>query len=245
MRYGQSAVKPVLERLVREGYERILILPLYPQYCDATTGSAMDAVAASLVGLSNTPELRFIRGYHEHEGYIGALAESVRTYWDMYGKPGKLLMSFRGIQNEHAERDSAYLSRCQRTAGLLAARLGLTEEQFVVAFQSGIAPGEIKEPHTASVLARLGREVAGRVDVVFPGLATDSLDTLVEVDIEARKQYLMAGGQDLRLIACLNDADAWVAALVDIAEQHLLGWPTMQNRTELGQLRTRRRYRRY
>ena len=243
MRYGEPGIPATLERLMEEGYERIVILPLYPQYADATTGAVMDAVGGSLMGQPNVPELRFVRDYHDHEGYIAALAESVRTYWEVHGGTDKLLMSFRGIRHDQAAGSDAYVHRCQQTAALLAARLGLNEAQFEVAFHSGLGFGMLKERPIESALIRLAADVPGRVDIVFPGVVTDGLDTLVEVDIEARKKYLHAGGQDLRLIACLNDGDPWVRALADIAEQHLLGWPTMQGKSETGALALRQTYR--
>lgn len=241
MRYGTPFFKQALERLKQEGYERILTLPSYPQYCDATTGAALDAVAAHFIGERNMPELRFVRDFHDHEGYITALGELVRTYWETHGRPDKLLMSFRGIQKDRGERGEAYMNRCQRTASLLAGRLGLLEGQYEVAFQSCLGPGEWMEPHTTTTLERLAKEGAARVDVMFPGFIADCIETLEEVDIAARQKFLSAGGKDCRVMPCLNESEPWIQALAEIAEQHLLGWPTMQKNSEVGQPSSSRR----
>lgn len=241
MRYGNPPLKQTLIGLKDEGYERILILPTYPHYSDATTGAVFDAVLTHYRSEQNMPELRFVRDFHDHEGYIGALAELVRTYWETHGRPDKLLMSFRGIQKDRGERGDAYVSRCRHTATLLAWRLGLVEGQYDVAFQSCLGPGEWMEPHMTSTLERLGKEGNGRVDVVFPSFIVDCLETLDEVDMAARQKFLAAGGKDLRIIPCLNDSEPWLLALAEIAEQHLLGWPTMQKNSEVGQPSSSRR----
>ncbi len=241
MCYGNPPIKQTLTRLKDEGYERILILPAYPQYCDATTGAVFDAVLSHYKGERNMPELRFVRDFHDHEGYVGALVELVRTYWETHGRPDKLLMSFRGIQKDRGERGEVYVSRCQRTAKMLVERLGLVEGQYDVAFQSCLGPGEWVEPHTAATLEKLGKAGAARVDVVFPGFIVDCVETLEEIDIVARQNFLSAGGKDLRVIPCLNDTEPWLLALAEIAEQHLLGWPTMQKSSEVGQPSSSRR----
>lgn len=241
MRYGTPQIKQALERLRQEGYERILFLPTYPQYGDATTGAAFDAVAAHYIGERNMPELRFVRDFHDHEAYVGALVELVRTYWETNGRADRLLMSFKGIQKDRGARGEAYVSRCQRTATMLAERLGLVEGQYVTAFQSCLGPGEWMDPHTTVTLEKLAKEGVGRVDVVFPGFVVDCLETLGEIDIDARQKFLNAGGKDLRVIPCLNDSEPWLRALAEITEQHLLGWPTMQKNSEVGQPSSSRR----
>jgi ferrochelatase len=241
MRYGAPQIKQTLTQLSQEGYERILILPVYPQYSDATTGAALDAVAEHVIGGRNMPELRFVRDFHDHEAYIGALVELVRTYWETNGRPDKLLMSFRGIQMDRAERGTAYLDRCRRTATMLAERLGLVEGQYESAFQSCLGPGEWMAPHTTVAMEKLAKEGVSRVDVVFPGFVADCLETLGEIDIDARQKFLNAGGKDLRVLPCLNDSEPWLRALTEIAEQHLLGWPTMQKSSEVGQPSSSRR----
>jgi protoporphyrin/coproporphyrin ferrochelatase len=241
MRYGNFPIKKALDRLKEEGYERILILPAYPQYCDATTGAAFDAVAAHFVGQQNMPELRFVRDFHDHEGYIGALVESVRTYWETHGRSDKLVISFRGIQKGLGKRAEDYMARCVRTAQLLAERLVLATGQYEVTFQSCFGPGEWVEPHIATTLEKLGKEGVRRVDVVSPGFVADCIETLEEIDIVNRQKFLSAGGKDFRVIPCLNESDQWLQAFAEIAEQHLLGWPTMQKNSEVGQPSSSRR----
>ena len=230
MRYGNPSLPEVLGKLKQQGCERILILPAYPQYCGATTASVFDAVAQHYASERNMPELRFVKQFHDHEGYIGALAESVLAYWETNGRPDKLIMSFHGIQLRSQKLGDPYPQQCQETARLLASRLGLSPEQHLVTFQSRFGRAEWLQPYTAPSLEKLAREGVRRVDVICPGFVADCLETLEEIAIEGRQSFLTAGGKDFHAIACLNENDAWMHALAEIAEQHLLGWPTMMSK---------------
>jgi protoporphyrin/coproporphyrin ferrochelatase len=229
MRYGTPSLLGVLDRLKREGCERILILPAYPQYCGATTASVFDVVTAYYAREKNIPELRFVKNFDEHEGYIGALAESVLAHWEANGRSEKLVMSFHGIRKRSQKQGDPYPDECQATARLLAERLGLTPEQYVVTFQSRFGRAEWLQPYTAQTLQKLAREGVQRVDVICPGFVADCLETLEEIAIEARQDFLTAGGKEFHYIPCLNESNTWMHALAEIAEQHLLGWPTMMS----------------
>jgi len=229
MRYGNPSLPQVLEGLKQVGCERVLILPAYPQYCIATTASVFDAVTAYYTKQKNIPELRFVKNYHDHEAYIGALTESVLAYWEANGRPEKLVMSFHGMPKKSQEQGDPYHDECQITARLLAERLGLAAQEYVVTFQSRFGAQEWLQPYTTPTLEKLARAGVQRVDVICPGFIADCLETLEEIAIEGRQDFLTAGGKDFHYIPCLNESNIWMHALAEIAEQHLLGWPTMMS----------------
>lgn len=227
MRYGSPSVPEVLRTLKAEGCDRILVLPAYPQYSATTTASIFDAVFKHYAQERNVPELRFIKHYHDHEGYIRALQKSVLAHWDMSGRPEKLVMSFHGVPKRSLLLGDPYHCECHKTARLLATELGLTEDQYLVTFQSRFGKAEWLQPYTAPTLKKLAKEGLKRVDVICPGFTSDCLETLEEIAIEVRHDFLQAGGQDFNYIACLNEDDAWIKALAEMAELHMIGWPTI------------------
>jgi ferrochelatase len=227
MRYGQPSIAGVLEKLKADGCDRILIVPAYPQYSGTTTASIFDAVFAHYQGVRNVPELRMIKHYHDHDAYLLALRRSVLSYWEMHGRPDKLVMSFHGVPKRTLLLGDPYFCECQKTARLLAGQLGLAEDQYLVTFQSRFGKAEWLQPYTAPTLEKLGRDGTRRVDVMCPGFVGDCLETLEEVAIEGRQSFLMAGGKDFHYIPCLNESPDWIAGLAEIVEQHLIGWPTM------------------
>lgn len=224
MRYGMPSIPEVLVRLKSEGCTRVLVLPMYPQYAASTTASALDQVAEFMRSMRNVPEIRFVKHFHDHRAYIGALASLVTEHWRASGRPDKLVMSFHGLPRDTRSRGDPYHSECQQTARLLATRLGLDGERWQIAFQSRFGKAEWIPPYTASMLAEYGRRGMRRVDVVFPGFVADCLETLEEVGIEGRKIFLEAGGKEFHVLPCLNESDEWIHALADIARQHLAGW---------------------
>ncbi len=223
-RYGEPAVPRALERLKREGCDRILVVPLYPQYAASTTGSVVDAVAAFLGRTRDVPALRWVRDFHDHPGYIAALAARVREHWDASGRPDKLVMSFHGLPRRSVEQGDPYERECRETARLLAHALGLADGQWQIGFQSRFGAGEWLEPYTASVLRDLGRARTRRVDVFCPGFVADCLETLEELGIEGKQTFLAAGGGEFRLVPCLNEHDAWIGALAALVLENLSGW---------------------
>lgn len=228
MRYGQPAVGAALDTLKAAGCTRILVLPAYPQYCAATTASAFDEVYAWASGLRWVPELRFVNQYHDDAGYIGALAARVRAHWAQHGRPERLVMSFHGMPARTLQRGDPYHCQCHKTGRLLAEALELPPEQAAVTFQSRFGKAQWLQPYTEPTLVALAQQGVRRVDVVCPGFTADCIETLEEIDQEARAAFLGAGGQAFHYIPCLNDDIGWVRALADIAERHLAGWPTKQ-----------------
>ncbi len=227
MRYGEPSLTAVLEQLKEQRCERILVLPAYPQYSATTTASIFDAVFAHYSKTRNVPELRFVKHYHDDENYIVALRESVLNYWEVNGRPDKLMISFHGVPKRTLLLGDPYHCECHKTARLLAAQLGLTDDQFVVTFQSRFGKAEWLQPYTEPTLIQLAKDGVQRVDVVCPGFVSDCLETLEEIGMTARKAFLTAGGKDYHLIPCLNESPIWIRALVQIAEQHMAGWSTV------------------
>ena len=226
MRYGNPSIASQLDALKAEGATRILILPLYPQYAGSTTASVFDAVHAWAARTRWVPELRLVQHYHDHPAYIEALARQVEAHWKREGRGEKLLLSFHGVPERTLHLGDPYHCEARKTARLLAERLGLRAEQYQVTFQSRFGRARWLEPATEPTLVALAQGGLRRVDVLCPGFTSDCLETLEEINQEARAAFLQAGGQAFHYIPCLNDSPAWIAALGQIAEQHLSGWPT-------------------
>jgi ferrochelatase len=226
MRYGSPALPDVLDGLKARGCERILLLPAYPQYSGTTTASIWDAVFAHYRKVRNIPELRLIKHYHDQPAYIEALAKSVESYWAEHGRGDKLIMSFHGVPKRTLQLGDPYHCECQKTGRLLATRLGLASDQYVVTFQSRFGRAEWLQPYTAPTVQQLAKAGVRRIDVMCPGFTSDCLETLEEINMEVRHDFEVNGGKEYHYIPCLNDNPAWISAMVEIAAQHLHGWPT-------------------
>jgi ferrochelatase len=226
MRYGEPSVATVIGALLERNVERLLVVPMYPQYSAATTASVSDAVGAALARVRNVPELRFVRHFHDDAGYIRALAARVTAHWQQYGRGERLLMSFHGVPRRTLLMGDPYHCECHTTARLLAERLGLAPQDYVVTFQSRFGRAEWLQPYTEPTLQALAKEGVRQVDVVCPGFVADCLETLEEIAQEARAAFIAAGGERFSYIACLNDAPAFINALADIAQANMQGWPT-------------------
>ena len=224
MRYGKPSIPDRLREMKAQRCERILLVPLYPQYSATTTATAFDAAFRWLAETRSQPALRTVADFHDHPGYIGALVQSVRDHWMKTGRPDVLVVSFHGVPRAMLDRGDPYHCQCQKTGRLLAEALGLNSERCRIAFQSRLGRGEWLKPYTADVLAELGKQKAGRVDVVCPGFVSDCLETLEEIAIEGKSLYLSAGGREFHAIPCLNERDDWIRALTDIVLTQLMGW---------------------
>jgi ferrochelatase len=229
MRYGQPSIPDVLDQLKQAGCDRVLVVPAYPQYSGTTTASIFDAVFSHFSTVRNVPELRFIRNYHDHDAYIEALKKSVLAHWDANGMPDKLVMSFHGVPRRTLLLGDPYHCECHKTARLLAQALGLAQDQYLVTFQSRFGKAEWLQPYTAPSLVGLARQGVARVDVMCPGFISDCLETLEEIAMEAKHDFLQAGGREFHFISCLNESPAWIKGLMEITEQQMIGWPTMFN----------------
>ena len=224
MRYGEPSIRGVLARLKAAGCDRVLVLPLYPQYAASSTGTAFDEVARFFSRTRNVPEVRWVKHFHDHPSYIAALAAQVGEHWKKNGRPDKLLLSFHGLPRYTLERGDPYHCECHKTARLLAERLALAEGEWQLSFQSRFGRAEWLQPYTLPTLQDWGRRGLGRVDVLCPGFVADCLETLEEIGIECKEAFLAAGGGQFNLIPCLNERDDWIRALAEIALEHLSGW---------------------
>ncbi|HEY8856372.1 MAG TPA: ferrochelatase [Rugosibacter sp.] len=225
MRYGNPSISHTLDQLKQKGVERVLIFPLYPQYAASTTASVMDAVGDWIKRSRNPPELRFIKQYPSHPGYIAALAASVREHWMMHGRGERLVISFHGLPQRSLLLGDPYFCLCQKTGRLLAESLGLTADDYLITFQSRFGKAKWLQPYTQPTLEKLAKDGVAHVDVICPGFVADCLETLEEIAMECKDAYLASGGKIFSYIPCMNERADWIAALGDIATTHLAGWP--------------------
>jgi ferrochelatase len=227
MRYGQPSVAAKLAAMKAQGVDRILLLPLYPQYAASSTGSALDAVWQSLLHMRNPPEVRVLKHFHTDPGYIAALKQSVQAYWAEHGQPDVLVMSFHGIPRRSLDLGDPYHCECQRSGRLLAEALNLAPEQFRISFQSRFGRAEWLKPYTVTTLEELGKKNTRRVDVICPGFIADCLETLEEIAMEGKASFLNAGGGEYRYIPALNDRPVWINALADLVMHSMGDWLPM------------------
>ncbi len=227
MRYGEPSIPAVLQGLADQGVERVLVLPLYPQYSASTTASVLDAVMAELTQWRRLPELRWINDYHVDEGWLDALEASVENYWDLHGRGEKLLISFHGLPVRFVTAGDPYQAQCEAGARALAQRLGLADDAWLMTYQSRFGREPWLGPATDATIAKLGADGVKVVDMVCPGFAVDCLETLEENAIQNAEGFRHAGGSELRYIPALNAQPAHVGALAALARRHAQGWPHM------------------
>ncbi len=224
MRYGNPSIAQAMAQLRAAGCERILTVPLYPQYAASTTATAVDKVASYAARLRNQPELRFVKRYYDDGGYIQALAGRIKRYWAENGKPQRLLLSFHGLPQRCVLQGDPYYQDCMQTAALLREALGEDGALVHVSFQSRFGAAKWLEPYTEPTLKEWAGQGITHVDVMCPGFLADCLETLEEIQVECRDAYLAAGGRQFRYLPCLNDDPAWLDALTAIVRRHVKGW---------------------
>jgi protoporphyrin/coproporphyrin ferrochelatase len=228
MRYGSTSIASQLDAMKADGVTRVLVVPAYPQYSATTTASVFDAVYTWAASTRALPEFRFVNHYHDHPDYITSLAASVKRYWKAHGRPNKLVMSFHGVPERTLHLGDPYHCECFKTARLLGEALGLSKDQYKVTFQSRLGRAKWLEPYTEPSLIAMGKAGVERVDVMCPGFTSDCLETLEEINMEAREAFLHAGGKEFHYIPCLNDDPEWITALCNISQNHLQGWKTLE-----------------
>jgi ferrochelatase len=203
---------------------------MYPQYSSSTTATAFDDAFSAMKRMRNQPEIRTVRQYADHPAYIAALAAQVRHYWHLHGQPDfaagdKLVLSFHGVPKRTLDLGDPYHEQCQTTGALLMQALGLTSVECRITFQSRFGKAEWLQPYTAPTLKELGAAGVRRADVFCPGFTADCLETIEEIGMEVRDEFLHAGGKEFHRIPCVNASQAWIAALGEIVAQNLQGWP--------------------
>lgn len=229
MRYGNPSIAAGLDALKAAGCERILTLPLYPQYAASTTATVVDSVNAWARRQRNQPELRFIKRYHDLPAYINVLARQIQDHWAVNGKPERLLLSFHGVPRRTIELGDPYHRDCMETAALLKRRLGSDGDLLHVSFQSRFGAAQWLEPYTEPTLRAWAKQGIKQVDVMCPGFLADCLETLEEIQVECRDAFVADGGRQLRYLPCLNADPEWIDGLTDLIANHVLGWTHQAN----------------
>lgn len=236
MRYGNPSIPAALKQLHDLNVRRLLVLPLYPQYSASTTASTFDALAATLMRWRWIPELRFVTRYHDEQGYLDALAASVREHWAEKGRGEHLVMSFHGVPRRYLDAGDPYHCQCVKTGRLLAERLGLEDGSWSTTFQSRFGREEWLKPYTDESIRALGRRGLKRIDVVCPGFSADCLETLEEIAEQNAEFFHAAGGETLSYIPCLNSRADHLDFLAGLALRHLQGWPETGPAQDAGRL---------
>ena len=222
MRYGQPAIGDRLAAMTAAGCERILLAPLYPQSCAATTATANDKAFAALAAMRWQPALRTLPPYHDDTVYIAALKASIEAdLAKLDFVPDAILTSFHGMPQRTLELGDPYHCHCQKTARVLSEALG---REVIITFQSRFGRAKWLEPATDTVLMALPGEGVKRVAVVAPGFSVDCLETLEELAIRGREQFIAAGGSDFAYLPCLNDGEIGLAMLQSLIARELEGW---------------------
>jgi ferrochelatase len=239
MRYGNPSVASVLSKLKAQNCQRILLVPMYPQFAASSSATALDAVFKELLQFRNMPAIRTVKHFHDDPGYIKSSAQNISDYWAKHGRPDKLVMSFHGVPTYTLEKGDPYHCECLKSGRLIAEALGLTSEQYVISFQSRFGKTEWIKPYTTATLEALGKLGTKRVDVVCPGFVADCLETLEEVAMEGKIDFQQAGGGDYHFIPCLNDRPDWIHALGELIKSNLHGWLGKPDEVLLEQSRLR------
>jgi len=229
MSYGKPSIASALAELHQANVRELLVLPLYPQYSGSTTGSAFDAVTRILQGWRWVPELRFVTQYHDHPTYIGALATSIQQHWQQHGKH-HLLLSFHGLPKNYLLKGDPYHCQCLKTGRLLAEKLQLQTNEWSLSFQSRVGREEWLGPYTEQVLLDYANKGLKRITVACPGFAADCLETLEEIALRNREEFLKAGGEQFDYVPALNAGDDHVQLLSQLIQQHTQGWRTSGDR---------------
>jgi protoporphyrin/coproporphyrin ferrochelatase len=218
MRYGEPSIATQLRKFKEQGIDDVVVLPLYPQYSSTTTASIYDDLVKELNSWRHLPRFRFISDYHQNEAHIAAVADSIKQAWQEQPKNDLLMMSFHGLPEQLTKWGDPYFYQCQKTAKLLAEKLGLTDSEWMLVFQSRFGKAQWLKPYCVDTLMALPAQGIKRIDVVCPGFAVDCLETLEEIAITNKEIFMAAGGEQYRYIAALNDSDAQVDSIINVLE---------------------------
>ena len=235
MRYGNPGIAEALEQARQDNVQRLIVLPMYPQYSATTTASVFDGLANALKQVRWLPELRFITHYHYDEAWVEAIADRIRAHQDQHGKPEKLLFSFHGIPKKYLLKGDPYYCECQSSARRIAARLKLDPEAWQVTFQSRLGREEWLKPYTDETLQGLAADGVKHVQVVCPGFAVDCLETIDEIGVENREAFEQAGGEKLEYIPALNAEPDHARVLAELCWRHGQGWPEFGKQAALSE----------
>ncbi len=224
MSYGNPSMGSALNELESQGCKNIIILPLYPQYAGASTGSVFDAAAREFMTWRNVPDLRFISSYNKEDLYIEALANSVKEYQAIHGKPDLLLMSYHGIPKRYFDKGDNYPCQCCKTTFLLASKLDLKPNEYTMTFQSRLGAGEWMKEYTDKTLKSLPGKGIKNVQVICPGFSADCLETIEEISEENHDYFMESGGEKFGYIPALNDRKDHIEFLTQLLLKNAVGW---------------------
>lgn len=219
--YGNPSIKNVLTELTAQGYDNFVCLPLYPQYSATSTAAAFDKIAKFAMTSRNMPQIHFIKEYHDDPMYIDALAQSIERYWQEHGRADRLLFSFHGIPKPYADKGDPYPEQCRTTAVLVADKLGLMAHEWAISFQSRFGAQEWLKPYTDELLTEWG-QAGVSVQVASPAFSADCLETLEELAVENRDNFLEAGGKSYAYIPALNTDELHIELMAKLIKPHLL-----------------------
>ncbi|MCB2081353.1 MAG: ferrochelatase [Rickettsiales bacterium] len=225
MRYGSPSIAAMLQEMREAGCDRILIAPLYPQYSATTTASVQDEVFRCLMKMRWQPSIRILPPYHDHPAYIDALKHSVDSHLKAQDwEPEVILASFHGLPRQYFDKGDPYHCHCHKTARLLRESLKLSKEQLQLTFQSRFGPKEWLQPYTQQTVHDLAKGGTKKLAIIMPGFAADCLETLEEIAIGIREEFLQLGGTHFTVIPCLNDSPSGIAMLHTLLDNELKGW---------------------
>ncbi len=224
MSYGEPSIANALRSLKKQNCRRLLVLPLYPQYANSTTGSVFTDASRELTTWRAIPHFRFVSAYCDDSRYITALADSITTHWQQHGKPDKLLFSFHGTPQSMLEAGDPYHCLCHKTARLTAEKLALQEDEWLITFQSRFGRAEWLQPYTDETMKQLPTQGVRHVQAVSPAFSSDCLETLEEIAMENRDYFIEAGGEKFSYIPALNDSPAHIKFLSDLIHDNIRDW---------------------
>jgi ferrochelatase len=224
MTYGNPSIAYALESLFKQDVKKLLVLPLYPQYCSSTTGSVFDRTSGALQRWRWLPETRFVNDYYHDAGYIDAMTSRILAHWAEAGERSHLMFSYHGIPAAYVAEGDPYQAQAEATTRLVASRLGLAPDQWSHCYQSRFGRVEWLQPYTQDTLKVLAARGVRKLTVVSPSFAVDCLETLEEVAVEYRDAFLELGGERLTLVPALNDDERHAEVLAAIVRNQLQGW---------------------
>jgi len=224
MTYGNPSIASVIRSMAEQNVKRLLVLPLYPQYCSSTTGSVFDRTSRVLQRWRWLPETRFVNDYYDDPGYIDALTASIENHWAKAGGRSHLILSYHGIPAVYVKEGDPYQTQANTTTRLIVSRLGLAPEDYSHCYQSRFGNVVWLQPYTEDTLKALAKRGLRKLTVVSPSFAVDCLETLEEVAMEYRDKFLELGGEELSLVPALNDDDRHAELLSTIIERQICGW---------------------
>ena len=224
MRYGNPSIESALKELQKKNVRRLIVFPLYPQYCAATTASTFDAVTNFLQKWRWIPELRFINQYFEEEKYIETLVSSIEDFWKKNGKPQKIIFSYHGIPKRYLINGDPYHCFCLKTTRLVKEKMRLSDDKVITTFQSRFGREEWLKPYTSEILKELPSKGIKDIHIISPGFSADCLETLEELEEENREYFIESGGKQYKYIPCLNDNNEHLDFIAHLITKNTQGW---------------------